>query len=198
MDAAGDHGAVEGPLKTDDGEVTEAVTETSGAATRSSGRFTCRGRGAGPLPNDVDHAALPVDPDVSDGTEVSRSTVVRRSARARRSLARAEADVDGDGEEVVEQQLEHDQDPGDAAFIVGCAGVGMAVGPWWNVRRWRWRSLLSGSSWPWPSSRRSPPRRCQPTRPSRATTRRWSPGLIRRSSACPSTWSAATYFFLAS
>ena len=128
------------PLQTDNGQVTEAVSEivwTGG--TIAPGQFDEFEVSVGPLPSDVDLLLFPAVQTYSDGTEVSW---IQQSFPGQPEPDHPAPQLElsaaaGTEEAAVERQLEQHQNLAIAAFLVGSAGLGIGSWAWWNVRRWR-------------------------------------------------------------
>jgi uncharacterized protein len=127
------------PLATDDGQVTEVVSEIVwSGGTIAPGQFDEFEVSVGPLPSDVDVLVFPTIQTYSDGSEVSwiqqafegqpepdhpaPSLTLFTAATARQRTSSSTSNT---------------KNLAIAAFVVGCAGVGIGGWAWWNVRRWR-------------------------------------------------------------
>jgi uncharacterized protein YcnI len=127
------------PLQTDDGQVTEAVSEIVwSGGTIAPGQFDEFEVSVGPLPSDIDVLLFPTIQTYSDGTEVSwiqqafdgqpepdhpapELTLIAAAGPRQRSSS----------------STNNTKNLAIAAFVIGSAGLGIGGWAWWNVRRWR-------------------------------------------------------------
>ena len=127
------------PLQTDDGQVTEAVSEIVwSGGTIAPGQFDEFEVSVGPLPSDIDVLLFPTVQTYSDGTVVSwiqqafeGQPEPDHPAPSLKLLAAATAKSKTSTTSTNTKNLAI------AAFVVGCAGLGIGGWAWWNVRRWR-------------------------------------------------------------
>ena len=126
------------PLQTIHGPVTEAVSEIVwSGGTIAPGQFEEFEVSAGPLPAGVDLLLFPTVQTYSDGTEVewSQQTFDNQPApehpapvlRLQALFGAAPATASKGGTSILAI----------AAFLIGCAGLGVGSWAWYNVRRWR-------------------------------------------------------------
>lgn len=126
------------PLQTDDGQVTQAVSEivwTGG--TIGPGQFDEFSVIAGPLPTDVDVLLFPSVQTYSDGTEVSW---IQQTFAGQPEPDHPAPEVKLLSTTVSKKSSSSSNNTKTlaiAAFVVGLAGVGIGGWAWLNVRRWR-------------------------------------------------------------
>jgi uncharacterized protein YcnI len=128
------------PLQTDDGQVTEAVSEiiwTGG--TIGPGQFDEFEVSAGPLPSDIDVLLFPSIQTYSDGTEVSW---IQQSFDGQPEPDHPSPELKltaaaGTAKKSSGSSSNNTKNLAIAAFVVGLAGVGIGGWAWFNVRRWR-------------------------------------------------------------
>jgi uncharacterized protein YcnI len=127
------------PLQTDDGQVTEAVSEIVwSGGTIAPGQFDEFEVSVGPLPSDIDVLLFPTIQTYSDGTEVSwiqqafdGQPEPDHPAPALHLVAAAGS------KQKSSSSTNNTKNLAIAAFVIGSAGLGIGGWAWWNVRRWR-------------------------------------------------------------
>ncbi|MEY2453731.1 MAG: hypothetical protein QOD92_3305 [Acidimicrobiaceae bacterium] len=127
------------PLQTDDGQVTEAVSEIVwSGGTIAPGQFDEFEVSVGPLPSNIDVLLFPTIQTYSDGTEVSwiqqafdGQPEPDHPAPALHLVAAAGS------KQKSSSSTNNTKNLAIAAFVIGSAGLGIGGWAWWNVRRWR-------------------------------------------------------------
>jgi len=127
------------PLQTDDGQVTEAVSEiiwTGG--TIGPGQFDEFEVTAGPLPTSVDVLLFPAIQTYSDGTQVSW---IQQTFEGQPEPDHPAPELKlfslTSSKKSSSSSTNNTKTLAIAAFVVGLAGVGIGGWAWINVRRWR-------------------------------------------------------------
>jgi len=127
------------PLQTDDGQVTEAVSEiiwTGG--TIGPGQFDEFEVTAGPLPTSVDVLLFPAIQTYSDGTQVSW---IQQAFEGQPEPDHPAPELKlfslTSSKKSSSSSTNNTKTLAIAAFVVGLAGVGIGGWAWINVRRWR-------------------------------------------------------------
>lgn len=143
------------PLQTDDGQVTEAVSEISWTGgTIAPGQFDEFAVSIGPLPSDTDHLAFPAVQTYSDGTQVSwiQQTIAGQPEPDRPAPSLTLVDAPGEStsstagapstaSNTASSSSSVSSKPSDsnglaiAALLVGCVGVGLGGWAAWKARR---------------------------------------------------------------
>lgn len=127
------------PLQTDEGQVTEAVSEIVwSGGTIAPGQFDEFEIEVGPLPTDINVLLFPTVQTYSDGTEVSwiqqsfeGQPEPDHPAPALNLIALVTA------RQKSTTSSNNTKNLAIAAFVIGAAGLGVGGWAWWNVRRWR-------------------------------------------------------------
>lgn len=133
--------SLKAPLQTDNGQVTQAVSEivwTGG--TIAPGQFDEFEVSVGPLPSDVDLLLFPAVQTYSDGTEVSwiqQSFAGQPEPDHPAPELRLTAAATAAKKANTSSSSSNTKTLAIAAFLVGSAGLGIGSWAWWNVRRWR-------------------------------------------------------------
>jgi periplasmic copper chaperone A len=132
------HYSLRAPLQTDDGQVTEAVSQIEwSGGTIAPEQFDEFEVDAGPLPGGIDLLLFPSIQTYSDGTEVDwiQQPFAGQPAPDHPApllkLTAAEATASSTTTKGGTSTLAI------AALLIGSAGVGIGSWAWYNVRRWR-------------------------------------------------------------